>query len=49
MTYYSRRMLKNPYRLATGEQLLHQMRTNKTAASCYQIHFKTPFGRDAAR
>jgi hypothetical protein len=49
MTYYGRWMLKNPHRLAAGEQFLHEMRTDKPAASCYEVHFKTPFGRDAAR
>ena len=49
MTYNSRRMFKNPYRFTTGEKSLHEMRTNKPGATCYQVHFKVPFGSDAAR
>ncbi|SFO39083.1 hypothetical protein SAMN05216332_11339 [Nitrosospira briensis] len=49
MTYYSGRMLKNPYRFASSEQMLHVMRTNKSAAARDQVHFKAPCGREAAR
>ena len=49
MTYFGSWMFKNPHRLAAGEKCLHEMRADKAAASCYEVHFKTPSGKVAAR
>ena len=49
MAYYRVRMLKNPYRFAASEQLLHEMRTDESSAPRDQVHLRVPRDRDAAR
>jgi hypothetical protein len=42
MTYNGRGVFKNPYSFIPSEKSLYKVRTDKSGASCNQVHFKPP-------